>query len=181
MYNYISIYDIRHALSELSDKLPFVVISKISNKQAYEAEWTSDLGLDSLQKLELAQILEKKVKGRVIEDMFSSSSERIGDFLFSVNFRGRNNAFTLAKIRAASDVLKDVALSKRIYAIPDETLLRLDIHKDIGMTEIDISDLLMQIECQNLLELPLEVSQKMAGPFTIAETVELINSYCKPF
>lgn len=180
MYNYISIYDIRHALSELSDKLPFVVISKISNKQAYEAEWTSDLGLDSLQKLELAQILEKEVKVRLIEDMFSTS-ERIGDFLFSVNFRGRNNAFTLAKIRAASDVLKDVALSKRIYAIPDETLLRSDIHKDIGMTEIDIADLLMQIECQNLLELPLEVSQKMAGPFTIAETVELINSYCKPF
>ncbi|MBR1840713.1 MAG: hypothetical protein IJ778_01110, partial [Alphaproteobacteria bacterium] len=179
MNGYVSVYDIRSAVSEMSNRQAMIVLSRMTNNQVLQAKWSSDFGLDSLEQLELAQILEKKCHVKLIEKAFAVSSDKVGDFLRAVNFEESGKEITLSKVRAAFDVLGDEALARRAYQMPDEVLLGADIHKDIGMASLDVIELIMHLEKQNGIEIPFDVEEKMSGNCTVAKLIELCNSYAR--
>ena len=181
MYGFVSIFDIRSAVSELSNRRAFVTLSKMSNKQALQAQWSMDLGLDSLEKIELAQILEKKCQIKLMETSFSVSSDKIGDFMHAVNVgNGADKEMTLSKLRSAFDVLSDDSLAEQVSKMPNQSLLESDIYKDLGVDSLDVVELIMHLEKQNDIEIPFDVEERMSGGCTVAKIIELVNKFSKP-
>lgn len=178
---YVSVYDIRSAVSEMSNKQAFIMLSRMSNNQVLQAKWSSDFGLDSLEQLELAQILEKKCQVKLIEKAFEVSSDKVGDFLRAVNIGDNaSKEMTLAKVRSAFDVLSDDVLAERVAKMPNETLLKADIYKDVGVVSLDLVELIMLLEKQNDIEIPFDVEEKMSGDCTVARIIELCNKFSQP-
>lgn len=152
----------------------------MTNKQALQAKWSMDLGLDSIEKVELAQILEKKCQVKLLEKTFAVSSDAIGDFLRAVNVADSGKKMTLAKMRLAFDALSDDSLAERISKMPNESLLKADIYKDIGVDSLDLVELIMHLERQNDIEIPFDVEEKMSGDCTVARIIELCNKFSQP-
>lgn len=181
MYGFVSIFDVRSAVSELSNRRAFVTLSGMNNKQALQARWSTDFGFDSIEKVELAQILEKKCQVKLLEKTFSVSSDTIGDFLRAVNIGDNaSKEMTLSKLRSAFDVLSDDSLAERVSKMPNQSLLESDIYKDLGVDSLDVVELIMHLEKQNDIEIPFDVEEKMTGGCTVAKIIELVNKFSKP-
>lgn len=169
--------DVREAMNELSGVKAVDVMVEMTNAQLAQAEWAKDLGLNSIEKVELAKVLEKRLGVKVMANSFSLSSDRVGDFLCAVNgleMPKKEVVLTIINFRAAVDFLSDSTPARQIYKMSDDVLLTADIYKDLGFDSLDLAELIMIIEKQNGIYVSKEPAE-MGKDCTVQSVLEQCN------